>query len=118
MGQVVRGARRNRNAIHIGLTATPRQLRESSDKAIEEDEEITANNHQYFGEPVYEYTLIQAQEDGYLAACEIVKRKATIDSASFHQEGRASPPRNPPTSRPATLTRRRPHKDRIHRQGL
>src|ERR1035438_9039570 len=33
-----------------------------------------------FGEPVYEYTLVQAQEDGYLAACEIVKRKATIDA--------------------------------------
>ena len=74
--------RRNPNAIHIGLTATPRKL-EESDKASHEDKEITANNRQYFGEPVYEYTLIQAQEDGYLAACEIVKRKASIDSATF-----------------------------------
>ncbi len=74
--------RRNANAIHIGLTATPRKL-EESDKASKEDQEITANNRQYFGEPVYEYTLIQAQEDGYLAACEIVKRKASIDSATF-----------------------------------
>lgn len=74
--------RRNPNAIHIGLTATPRKL-EQSDKASKEDLEITANNRQYFGEPVYEYTLIQAQEDGYLAACEIVKRKASIDSATF-----------------------------------
>jgi type I restriction enzyme, R subunit len=32
---------------------------------------------------VYDYTLTQAQEDGYLAACEIVKRKASIDSATF-----------------------------------
>jgi len=74
--------RRNPNAIHIGLTATPRKL-EESDKASHEDKEITANNRKYFGEPVYEYTLIQAQEDGYLAACEIVKRKASIDSATF-----------------------------------
>lgn len=74
--------RRNPSAIHIGLTATPRKL-EESDKASKEDQEITANNRQYFGEPVYEYTLIQAQEDGYLAACEIVKRKASIDSATF-----------------------------------
>lgn len=74
--------RRNPNAIHIGLTATPRKL-EQSDKASKEDLEITANNRQYFGDPVYEYTLIQAQEDGYLAACEIVKRKASIDSATF-----------------------------------
>jgi type I restriction enzyme R subunit len=74
--------KRNPNAIHIGLTATPRQLRESKDKPPE-DEEITANNLRYFGEPVYEYTLIQAQEDGYLAACEIIKRKPTIDSKVF-----------------------------------
>ena len=71
--------KRNPNAIHIGLTATPRQLRDAKDKP-QEDEEITSNNHEYFGEPVYEYTLTQAQDDGYLAACEIIKRKATIDS--------------------------------------
>lgn len=57
--------KRNPNAIHIGLTATPRQLR-ASKTATDEDVEITANNHKYFGEPVYEYTLIEAQEDGYL----------------------------------------------------
>ncbi|UTF48748.1 DEAD/DEAH box helicase family protein [Desulfomicrobium sp. ZS1] len=74
--------RRNPNAIHIGLTATPRKLQEST-QATAEDKEITANNHKYFGEPVYEYTLIQAQEDGYLAACEIVKRKADIDKRKF-----------------------------------
>ncbi|MBA1362687.1 DEAD/DEAH box helicase family protein [Burkholderia gladioli] len=77
--------RRNPNAVHIGLTATPRKL-EQSEKSTKEDQEITANNRQYFGEPVYEYTLIQAQEDGYLAACEIVKRKASIDSATFTKE--------------------------------
>lgn len=68
---------RNPNAVQIGLTATPRQLRESK-KQSKEDALITANNLKYFGEPVYEYNLIQAQEDGYLAACEIVKRKASL----------------------------------------
>ena len=77
--------RRNPNAIHIGLTATPRKLEESKN-ASAEDQEITANNRKYFGEPVYEYTLIEAQEDGYLAACEIVKRKASIDSVVFTRE--------------------------------
>lgn len=77
--------RRNPNAIHIGLTATPRQLAESKNVSAE-DQEITANNLQYFGEPVYEYTLIQAQEDGYLAACEIVKRKASIDNRVFTRD--------------------------------
>jgi type I restriction enzyme R subunit len=77
--------RRNPNAIHIGLTATPRKLEESKNAGAE-DQEITANNRGYFGEPVYEYTLTEAQEDGYLAACEIVKRKASIDNATFTRE--------------------------------
>lgn len=85
---------RNPNAIHIGLTATPRKLKESKrakqsaevENAVAEDDAITAHNVQYFGEPVYEYSLAQAQEDGYLAACEIVKRKADIDSRIFTRE--------------------------------
>jgi type I restriction enzyme R subunit len=77
--------KRNSNAIHIGLTATPRRLSDVKKKTAE-DEVITANNREYFGEPVYEYTLIQAQEDGYLAACEIVKRKPSIDSKIFTRE--------------------------------
>ena len=94
--------KRNSKAIHIGLTATPRQLRESKTKT-DEDAEITANNHQYFGEPVYEYALIQAQEDGYLAACEIIKRKATIDAKVFTKaEVLAAKPTNIKTGKPIT----------------
>jgi len=94
--------KRNPRAIHIGLTATPRQLR-ASKTATEEDAEITANNHKYFGEPVYEYTLIEAQEDGYLAACEIIKRKATIDAKVFTKaEVLAAKPTNIKTGKPIT----------------
>lgn len=74
--------KRNPKAIHIGLTATPRKLITRKELPAEEVE-ISANNFNYFGEPVYEYTLAQAQEDGYLAACEIVKRKADIDNRVF-----------------------------------
>ena len=77
--------KRNPDAIHIGLTATPRSLRVSKHQTPD-DADITANNHTYFGDPVYEYTLIQAQEDGYLAACEIVKLKASIDFKTFTRE--------------------------------
>ncbi len=85
---------RNPDAIHIGLTATPRKLKEPKrekkskevETALAEDDAITAHNVQYFGEPVYEYTLVQAQDDGYLAACEIVKRKADIDARIFTRE--------------------------------
>jgi type I restriction enzyme R subunit len=94
--------KRNPSAIHIGLTATPRQLSESKNKTAE-DAEITANNRKYFGEPVYEYTLIQAQEDGYLAACEIVKRRPTIDGKTFTSaEVLAAKPINVKTGRPIT----------------
>lgn len=77
--------RRNPNAIHIGLTATPRQLRVSRHQTAD-DADITAHNLNYFGDPVYEYTLIEAQEDGYLAACEIVKLKPSIDWKTFTRE--------------------------------
>ncbi|MCM5527366.1 DEAD/DEAH box helicase family protein [Parasegetibacter sp. NRK P23] len=77
--------KRNSKAIHLGLTATPRKLITSKELPPEEIA-ITANNFNYFGEPVYEYTLAQAQEDGYLAACEIVKRKADIDKRVFTKQ--------------------------------
>jgi type I restriction enzyme R subunit len=85
---------RNPSAIHIGLTATPRKLKDPKhdkkskdvETAIAADDAITAHNVEYFGEPVYEYTLAQAQEDGYLAACEIIKRKADIDARVFTRE--------------------------------
>jgi type I restriction enzyme R subunit len=94
--------KRNPNAIHIGLTATPRQLHESKHATVD-DQEITANNRKYFGEPVYEYTLIQAQEDGYLAACEIVKRKASIDNRVFSKaEILAAKPVDIRTGKPLT----------------
>jgi type I restriction enzyme R subunit len=99
--------KRNPNAIQIGLTATPRRLRESKDRKAEEktteDEEITSNNYNYFGDPVYAYTLMQAREDGYLAACEVVRRKPAIDSRVFTKaEVLATKPTNIKTGQPIT----------------
>jgi type I restriction enzyme, R subunit len=67
----------NPNAVQIGLTATPRKLHGT--QPTDEDAQITAHNIKYFGEPVYEYSISQGQEDGYLAACEVIKRFVTID---------------------------------------
>src|SRR3989344_1177416 len=69
----------NPDAVQIGLTATPRRIIGEKSKEKDRDEEISANNLRYFGAPVYEYPYIQGWEDGYLAACEIVRRKAGID---------------------------------------
>jgi len=73
--------RRNPNAVQIGLTATPRTLKfpEKTPEA-EADRKLTADNLAYFGEPVYEYDIAQGIEDGYLAACEIVKHDVFLDA--------------------------------------
>ncbi len=71
--------RRNPSAVQIGLTATPRELKVTErTKAAEADEQINRDNLKHFGEPVYEYDLGQGIEDGYLAACEVVKRDIFI----------------------------------------
>lgn len=71
---------RNAEAIQIGLTATPREFEytEQSDEATN-DKDITADNVKYFGEPVYDYTIGQGIEDGYLAAMEIRKNDVFLE---------------------------------------
>lgn len=49
-----------KSATHIGLTATPKETKEIS-------------NSEYFGEPVYQYSLKQGIEDGYLAPYKVVR---------------------------------------------
>lgn len=48
------------NATHIGLTATPKETKEVS-------------NSDYFGDPVYTYTLKQGIEDGFLAPYKVIR---------------------------------------------
>lgn len=69
--------RANEKGIHIGMTATPRQIKlpktddEQTRKEIENDAKRLADNFRYFGEPVYEYPYLQGVRDGYLAPAEI-----------------------------------------------
>lgn len=78
---------RNSTAVQVGLTATPRQLKSKIDTAEAKlDAQITANNITYFGEPVYEYDMAQAIEDGYLAACEIQKGRVNLDDTGISKE--------------------------------
>jgi type I restriction enzyme R subunit len=73
--------------MQVGLTATPRNLIVSEKtEETKKDDEITADNIKYFGEPVYEYDMLQAIEDGYLAACEIQKRNVDIDNTKIPLE--------------------------------
>ena len=67
----------NKDGIHIGLTATPRQIKlpETDDtqtkQEIENDRRRLADNLKYFGEAVYEYPYLQGVRDGYLAPAKI-----------------------------------------------
>ena len=75
---------RNANAVQIGLTATPRQIKCDEDtRESRIDAEVTSDNLKYFGEPVYEYGLAQAMEDGYLAACEIQMAQVNLDATGL-----------------------------------
>ena len=122
---------RNPNAVQIGLTATPRQLAErlrqlrepdpppapatpsvvvAEDPAVYAtkealaDADLCADNHRYFGPPAYEYTLAQAIEDGYLAACEIQKGRVNLDDTGITKaEIIARHPKDALTGQPLTV---------------
>lgn len=57
-------------ATHIGLTATPKETTEVS-------------NTEYFGEPIYTYSLKQGIDDGFLAPYKVVKVTLDIDAEGW-----------------------------------
>lgn len=57
-------------ATHIGLTATPKE----SDKV---------SNIEYFGDPIYTYSLKQGIDDGFLAPYKVVKVTLDIDTEGW-----------------------------------
>ncbi len=94
--------RRNPDAVHVGLTATPRKITATGGDTAE-DRKITANNLEYFGEPTYEYGIGQGMEDGYLAAWQIRKDRVDIDETGVTQEQiMVREPRDATTGKPAT----------------
>lgn len=80
--------RRNPNAVQIGLTATPRQLVYSKSNEAMADAAVSADNVAHFGEPVYEYDIGQGIDDGYLAACEIVRRDIFVQDGVLPERDR------------------------------
>jgi len=61
------------SATHIGLTATPRETKEVS-------------NIDYFGEPVYTYSLKQGISDGFLAPYRVIRVGFNIDLEGWRPE--------------------------------
>ena len=65
---------RNSEAVQIGLTATPREFDYTEDSpASRDDQQVSADNYRYFGEPTYEYSMGQGIEEGWPAAMEIIR---------------------------------------------
>jgi type I restriction enzyme R subunit len=60
-------------AIQIGMTATPRETKEVS-------------NIEYFGEPVYTYSLKQGIDDGFLAPFKVIRVDLDLDLQGWRPE--------------------------------
>jgi type I restriction enzyme R subunit len=61
------------NATHIGLTATPKETNEVS-------------NIEYFGEPIFTYSLRQGIEDGFLAPYRVIRIMLNVDAEGWRPE--------------------------------
>jgi len=61
------------SATHIGLTATPKETE-------------TISSSEYFGDPIYTYSLKQGIEDGFLAPYKVVRVGLNIDLEGWRPE--------------------------------
>ena len=57
-------------AYQLGMTATPKR-------------DVNADTYAYFGRPVYEYSLLQGIEDGFLTPFRVQKATCTIDDYEY-----------------------------------
>ncbi len=62
-----------KNATHIGLTATPKETNETS-------------NIEYFGKPIYTYSLKQGIDDGFLAPYRVIRVGLSVDSEGWRPD--------------------------------
>eukprot|EP01029_Cantina_marsupialis_P024210 TRINITY_DN6168_c0_g1_i1.p1 TRINITY_DN6168_c0_g1~~TRINITY_DN6168_c0_g1_i1.p1 ORF type:complete len:817 (-),score=96.74 TRINITY_DN6168_c0_g1_i1:617-3067(-) len=60
-------------ATHIGLTATPKET-------------DTVSNIEYFGDPVYTYSLKQGIDDGFLAPYRVIRVSLNVDAEGWRPE--------------------------------
>ena len=60
-------------ATHVGLTATPKETKDVS-------------NIEYFGDPIYTYSLKQGIDDGFLAPYRVIRVNLNIDVEGYRPE--------------------------------
>jgi len=62
-----------KSATHVGLTATPKETKEIS-------------SSEYFGDPIYTYTLKQGIDDGFLAPYKVLRVGLNVDLEGWRPE--------------------------------
>ncbi|WP_295879220.1 EcoAI/FtnUII family type I restriction enzme subunit R [uncultured Thiohalocapsa sp.] len=70
-------------AIHLGLTATPKEKRPARGATTIPDPEY---NLKYFGNPIYTYSLKQGIEDGFLAPYKVIRVVSDVDALGYTPE--------------------------------
>ncbi len=71
------------SATHIGLTATPKEIKPDKGQTTVKDPEY---NLKYFGNPVYTYSLKQGIEDGFLAPYRVIRIVTDADAIGYTPE--------------------------------
>lgn len=75
------------SALQIGMTATPKYNKEQREsQEAGELEKRDDDNIDYFGEPVYQYSLKQGIDDGYLAPFSVVENLSNIEMQGYTPE--------------------------------
>ena len=70
------------SAWQLGLTATPREIRDVAGRELSAEEK-RRDTYEYFGDPAYAYSLKQAVEDGYLVPYLLEQRITNVDEDGF-----------------------------------
>ncbi len=73
------------SAFQLGLTATPSEL---DFEGQAEDVVRRRDTYEYFGDPIYTYSLKQAIEDGYLVPYLLEQRVTNLDQDGYELDGR------------------------------
>jgi len=61
-----------KTAVHLGLTATPKR-------------NVNVDTYEYFGEPVYIYSLKQGIQDGFLTPFKVNRYQSSLDEYTFSE---------------------------------
>ena len=66
-----------KSAVHLGLTATPKR-------------NVNVDTYEYFGEPLYIYSLKQGIQDGFLTPFKVNRFQSSLDEYTYSEEDKVT----------------------------